>query len=109
MKETIKIELGLRGQEKRKKGGIGGTMPRDEKKGKKGKGSPFLSLGQKRGVKGAGVKPERMTTSPKSIPSREDLGEEVSLVRLGRLIPDCWTTLRCIRCRSLLKPEGVIL
>jgi len=45
MKETIKIELGLRGQEKRKKGGIGGTMPRDEKKGEKGQGSPLLGLG----------------------------------------------------------------
>jgi hypothetical protein len=45
VKETIRIELGSQGREKRKKGGIGGTMPRDEKKGEKGQGSPLLGLG----------------------------------------------------------------
>ncbi|XP_062167092.1 uncharacterized protein LOC133873396 [Alnus glutinosa] len=87
-------------------GGIGGTMHRDGKKCERGQGSPLLGLGQKRDVKEAGVEPERMTTSPSSIPSQEDLKEEKSLVRLGWLMPDNWTTLKYTQCRSLLKAEG---
>jgi hypothetical protein len=63
VKETIRIELKPRGREKKKKDGIGGTMPQDEKKGEKGQGSPLLGLRKKRGVKEAGVERERMTTS----------------------------------------------
>jgi hypothetical protein len=38
-------------------------MPRDEKKGEKGQGSPLLGLGQQPDEKEARVEPERMTTS----------------------------------------------
>jgi len=84
-------------------------MLRDGKKCERGQGSPLLGLGQKRDVKEAGVEPERMITSPSSIPSQEDSKKEKSLVRLGRLMPDNWTTLKYTQCRSFLKDEGVIL
>jgi hypothetical protein len=62
VKRISKIGLGPRGQEKREKGGIGEIMPQDEKKEEKEEVNLPQDLGKKRGMKDAGVEPERTTT-----------------------------------------------
>jgi hypothetical protein len=111
MRETNRSGTNIRDLGEKKIGMKGETIDQGKKKEEVEAKNLHLGLEEKKEEKGAGVELGRSSkaTFLSSTPSREDLEEEASPIRLGRHMPGSWMILKYIRSKSPQSLENITL